>query len=1580
MDIKMVKIRLVCSIYPEKCCRYINLGQASVSYTYSLAADISPSPSIVACIAIIKRPQPIDPAVPIQSQLHLINLPGIAPAGNGAGGQTAAASPPEILHSVVHLALAPYFDAYTKTQHGSAGGRGRQDAEAKTGVPVTKKRIAELELSLLHLQQNIEIPELMLPLNPVVQNAIDDAEARRTKASVEDIPPTLLQDSTFLNNLQTTVNNWIKSIQAITKMSRDPKSGTATQEINFWLNMETALEAIEVQLRSDGVLLTLEILRHAKRFQATVSFSADTGLKEATDKVQKYNQLMRDFPLDELLSATSLPKVQDSIGQIFTHLTKKLRICPYPIHRALPLVEAISADLDSQLHDLINGRTLMHLDYREFQTLTNSAEKIWRTWDENIKEFTNVAREVTRRRNEKFIPIKIIPKHADLQARLKYVSTFRDNHEQLQRTIVNVLGPKAQVNGDSDGANVNGAILVEEMGDVDAVEEVQQAYAALKNVDLLDVTPEGTQFWVQAEITYNERTSRVENSIIARLRDRLATAKNANEMFRVFSKFNALFVRPKIRGAITEYQTQLIENVKQDISALHERFKQQYGHSEAHAMAQLRDLPPVSGAIIWARQIERQLNGYMKKVEDVLGHDWVLHSEGQKLQSESNLFRKKLDTRPIYDAWLDDQKRRNISIAGRLFNINKNRAAGYILELAVNFDPQVIALFKETRNLTWLNYQVPHSINNVSKEAKRIYPYAVSLMESVRILAQTNRQVSQMSDTAILLSGYQNDVQVLVSKGVPLKWESFVHSYDIHIASKSYLANGAVEHVGRGESKHVQFIRDFAAAVAVFQNKTVTLSTIDASLQRVLKELETCPYDSSSFQSKLETIQMQVDQLNLENYVNLSSWVQEMNKRIENTLLIRLRSAIGSWIEAFEDQGSDGVNDDSRRKHLSTLTSPDLIQGPTLRRLVHEISMRNQIIYLDPPLEYARASWFAQLHDWLGVVCNLRKVRASRYEMRLTATGEAEESRFTDLPVYCADSLLDVYTSVESKLQELNAYIDKWLQFQSLWDLQSDEVYSVLGEQLSNWLQLLQEIRKTRSTFDTTEVSRSFGHIKIDYEQVQTKVNAKYDQWQHEILTKFAARLGDRMRDVYTEIQTARRDLEAQSLEASSTAQAVQFITIVQTCKRKLKAWGPEVDIFRQGQTVLVRQRHVPTDWLDVNQIDSEWAAFNEILARKAKIVQDQTDALRAKITAEDKVVGDKIAEIINQWNEEKPVSGTIAPEDASATLASFESRVTKLHEESEMVAKAKEALDIPASPDSVLAAILEEVQDFKSVWAALSTIWKSLNDLRESLWNSVQPRKLRSSIDGLIKMTKEMPSRMRQYAAFEHIQNVLRQFLKANSLLTELKSEAVRDRHWNKIFKSLKPGKRYSPISMTLGDVWDLNLAASEVVIRDIIIQAQGEMALEEFLKQVRETWTNYSLELVNYQNKCRLIRGWDDLFAKCGENLNSLQAMRHSPYFKEFEEEASSWEDKLNRVHLLFDVWIDVQRQWVYLEGVFTGNADIKHLLPIESARFQNINSEFFAVMKKVYKQPFVLDVLNISGVQKSLERLAELLSTLR
>ena len=60
---------------------------------------------------------------------------------------------------------------------------------------------------------------------------------------------------------------------------------------------------------------------------------------------------------------------------------------------------------------------------------------------------------------------------------------------------------------------------------------------------------EGTGIWVAAEDVYNERVTRVENQIIAQSHDRLGTARNTNEMSCMFSKTNALLVRPKARGS-----------------------------------------------------------------------------------------------------------------------------------------------------------------------------------------------------------------------------------------------------------------------------------------------------------------------------------------------------------------------------------------------------------------------------------------------------------------------------------------------------------------------------------------------------------------------------------------------------------------------------------------------------------------------------------------------------------------------------------------------------------------------------------------------------------------------------------------------------------------------------------------------------------------------------------------------------------------------------------------------------------------------------------------------------------------------
>ena len=238
-------------------------------------------------------------------------------------------------------------------------------------------------------------------------------------------------------------------------------------------------------------MLTLDVLKHAKRFHATVSFLADTGLKESVDQVQKYNVLMKDFPLNELLSATDLESIRDAIILIFSHVNKKLKICPYPIRRALALMDAVSKDFADQLLKVLGKRRLMSMDYGGgFERTVDTCLEVFRVWDDVVKDFSTVAREVTRKRSEKFIPIKINAAHAKLQERLEFLLGFRRKHQQLRDTITKVVSQPSSSFGTAAAAAT--AAMTEQhasVSDLNALDEIDGAYECVKYVDVLDVTP-----------------------------------------------------------------------------------------------------------------------------------------------------------------------------------------------------------------------------------------------------------------------------------------------------------------------------------------------------------------------------------------------------------------------------------------------------------------------------------------------------------------------------------------------------------------------------------------------------------------------------------------------------------------------------------------------------------------------------------------------------------------------------------------------------------------------------------------------------------------------------------------------------------------------------------------------------------------------------------------------------------------------------------------------------------------------------------------------------------------------------------
>ena len=97
----------------------------------------------------------------------------------------------------------------------------------------------------------------------------------------------------------------------------------------------------------------------------------------------------------------------------------------------------------------------------------------------------------------------------------------------------------------------------------------------------------------------------------------------------------------------------------------------------------------------------------------------------------------------------------------------------------------------------------------------------------------------------------------------------------------------------------------------------------------------------------------------------------------------------------------------------------------------------------------------------------------------------------------------------------------------------------------------------------------------------------------------------------------------------------------------------------------------------------------------------------------------------------------------------------------------------------------LEEFLDLKDLWNELMLIWKQINELKDKQWLTIQPRKLRQSLEKLVQQLTNLPPGLRQYDSYQHVKNVLQQSIKVNLLVIELKSEALKERHWKQLIKT---------------------------------------------------------------------------------------------------------------------------------------------------------------------------------------------------
>lgn len=1057
-------------------------------------------------------------------------------------------------------------------------------------------------------------------------------------------------------------------------------------------------------------------------------------------------------------------------------------------------------------------------------------------------------------------------------------------------------------------------------------------------------------------------------------------------MFRVFARFNPLLTRTRVRSAVKEFQLQLISTVGQAIERLQAKFIHKYESSPASHMSGLRGIPPVSGKIMWAKQMERQVLALMKRMGDVLGPDWGQQLEGRGLRRSGDELLTKLDAKSFFRTWVTEWERELSSYTNSRLNsypiIVVPEGRNNALVAKVNFDEKHENLFREIRHLNWLGYErdVPRTLAIVSEEALGRYPNAMTIKTALRSYTVARELIPP-------------ELEPLVEPQLLAIQESVAEAFDTSLDGSKVASRRRV----RWESKEMSdWVAGLTEHVNRFEERVETLLHACDKIDMALVKLGKVDYDASRFRSIVDNIQKQVDELNLAGYSDLASWVEVVDNRIAEILSSRLEGALKDWCEAYlskpdTDSGGDDDEDQDEEKKDDEDGEGALSRRPKLRvpTILVEILLRNQEISASPSIPSVREIFLAELHDYMAIACSLPRPTSGRFEVFGTKTSNEEDGTpktFDHLAdTVSPEVLASAYEAIEQHVQETSVFVNRWLAYQTLWDTRVSDVSGAIGDDMDKWIALIAEATETRTALDSVATIAEFGPISVKYDKVQSQINLKYDSWQKELQSSYADVLGHRIHDLHGKVSSAREKLENVSLESSGapTPEIVLGVTYLQEMKQVHSLWAKDIEKLFDSERILKRQRHVfKADWMESSRVKGQFQQFEQLLGKKGRVMSEQVPLLQSRIIAEDKVSAQRSAELLSEWEDKKPLRGNLTPEEAMEVLTKYEFSLKKAQLDQENLIKAKDALGLEAAAsDNALSSCLNELLDIKEVWEAMRRPYESLGVLKVTPWATAAMRKVRKGLDDILIELRALPNRIRQYDAFTHLNDMIKKYLAGQSLLSDMKTEALKERHWKTILSRL--GIRLPFSELTIGLLWDHGVLNRKKDIVEILTVAQGEMALEVFLAQVRDRWMKQELELVLYQNRVRLIRGWDNLFTGLDDHMGGLVLMRSSPYYRsvrEFQEEGKLWEDRLTKLRGAFDAWVDVQRRWVYLEGIFFGSADIKAQLPAEWSRFKSVDGEFVALMRRISSRPFAMEVLSIENVQRTLERLGNLMGVIQ
>ena len=203
-----------------------------------------------------------------------------------------------------------------------------------------------------------------------------------------------------------------------------------------------------------------------------------------------------------------------------------------------------------------------------------------------------------------------------------------------------------------------------------------------------------------------------------------------------------------------------------------------------------------------------------------------------------------------------------------------------------------------------------------------------------------------------------------------------------------------------------------------------------------------------------------------------------------------------------------------------------------------------------------------------------------------------------------------------------------------------------------------------------------------------------------------------------------------------------------------------------------------------------------------------------------------------------------------------------------------------------------------------------------------------------------------------ETIKQELADFSPKVPLITALRNAGMRDRHWEELSDKTKVAFPEDKSDLTLSRLVELGCIDYIGEVEKVAEKAGKEFAIETSLDKMESQWSGITLVIDPYKETGTYIfKNIEECMVLLDEHITSTQAMSFSSFKGPFEQRIDRWNSTLLVVSEVIDEWVNLQRNWLYLQPIFE-SADINKQLPQEGKRFATVDKYWRTSMSSASK----------------------------